>query len=703
MNINTTERVLQTDQVALNFVEFLKSNEEELNLFNAEVYFDFPIMKDLDDVVVISKLLVVSPNHGIIAISTTNTALKGNFISELRQLDNDLENLFSLIFSRLIRNKILRKSKTELAFSTNIAIFAPYSTTDAAIDFVINDIESAVIRNDKQLEDYFENHKSNETIPDNIFSELIATIEGAKGLIRPKSRDIDQTNENSKGNLANLVESEIASFDQRQKHGYMITLDGFQRIRGLAGSGKTVVLAMKAALIHLRNPESQILYTFHTKSLYQHIRRLITRFYRQFEDRDPDWTKLKVMHSWGGTTNEGVLYNACILSGVKPLTYPEALRGNRSNPFEFVCNYVLEKTNIFPTYDYVFIDEGQDFPTSFIQICLKLVEHNRAVFAYDELQNIFQVTTPTIGEIVGTHENGEPLVELSEDIVLYKCYRNPREIIVCAHALGFGLYSSRIVQMLENREQWEDVGYKVLEGEFIEGSHTVIERPTNNSLTSISERQTPEQIVEALSFENVTEEIQSTVENIRSNLTEGLRPDDILVIVVDDRNASAYFDSLTKKLFELDIYCNNLHSDTYGIRDFQKDGLVTLSTVHKAKGNEAYMVYVLGVDALFTSPARVRSRNRLFTAMTRAKGWVKVSGVGEGAEECKTEVETALENFPNLVFEYPSSEQLKVIKRDLADKDSKKLIAEKQLDNLLEMMSPDEIKKYITQKFSKTK
>ncbi len=83
----------------------------------------------------------------------------------------------------------------------------------------------------------------------------------------------------------------------------MAVLDGPQRVRGLAGSGKTVVLAMKAALTHLRYPDAIILYTFYTKNLYQHIQRLITRFYRQFDDRDPNWSNLRIMHAWGGGSN----------------------------------------------------------------------------------------------------------------------------------------------------------------------------------------------------------------------------------------------------------------------------------------------------------------------------------------------------------------------------------------------------------------
>jgi hypothetical protein len=89
-----------------------------------------------------------------------------------------------------------------------------------------------------------------------VFKELIATIEGAKGLIRPKERNLASQDERTKGKQAELVEAAITLFDQAQKWGRMGTVTGPQRVRGLAGSGKTVVLAMKAAQLHLQHREA---------------------------------------------------------------------------------------------------------------------------------------------------------------------------------------------------------------------------------------------------------------------------------------------------------------------------------------------------------------------------------------------------------------------------------------------------------------
>jgi superfamily I DNA and RNA helicase len=688
MKLNTTHEHLKRDPAAENLFEFLQANEIALGLTDAQFYYDFPVFKDWDGTVLISDVLILSRNHGIVAFGVSNATPRQNIEVELRQVEQRNDKVFSFLYSRLIRNTELKKSRVELSFPAELILYTPFIEKSPESISIGMDI----ICTHKNLGDYLENTRIKPSLSDVVFMELISTIEGAKGLMLPKTRDLKLDDPNSKGQIVSRLESKIASFDQNQKHGYMSILDGLQRIRGLAGSGKTVVLAMKAALTHLKNPDATVLYTFYTRSLYQHIQRMITRFYRQFDDRNPDWDKLKIMHAWGGYNQEGVYYNACLHHDVRPLSYSEANRNTNGDAFDFACRDLLNKVDIEPMYDFLLIDEGQDFPNSFVKLCVKLTKQTRVVYAYDELQTIFQIKAPSPAEILG------PDAELSNDIVLFKCYRNPREILVCAHALGFGIYGSSIVQMLENKEHWEDIGYQVVEGDFVEGSEIVIQRPADNSLAIISEAQDKNEIVQAFAYDDFSDEINIVAESIKSDLEDGLRPDDILVIVVDDRNAKTYLNHISAILASFDIMTNNIHVDNYGIRDFRQDGRVTLSTVHKAKGNEAFMVYVVGVDALFAAGASVRERNILFTAMTRAKGWVRVSGIGEAAEVCRDEVENALDHFPYLQFEYPSPEQLKIMRRDLAEKAIRKQRAERALNRALRELSPEEIKRFIDQR-----
>jgi superfamily I DNA and RNA helicase len=61
---------------------------------------------------------------------------------------------------------------------------------------------------------------------------------------------------------------------------------------------------------------------------------------------------------------------------------------------------------------------------------------------------------------------------------------------------------------------------------------------------------------------------------------------------------------------------------------FWYPGGVTVSRVPRAKGNEADMVYVVGFDNVAKYESDTNLRNQLFVALTRARGWVRLSGVG---------------------------------------------------------------------------
>lgn len=62
----------------------------------------------------------------------------------------------------------------------------------------------------------------------------------------------------TKGLILNDIEGYIAKFDIEQKTAAIAEIEGPQRIRGLAGSGKTIVLTQKAAIYHLNHPDDTI-------------------------------------------------------------------------------------------------------------------------------------------------------------------------------------------------------------------------------------------------------------------------------------------------------------------------------------------------------------------------------------------------------------------------------------------------------------
>lgn len=690
MKINATDERLKQDPSAWSFVQTLKEIESDLGLEDDSLYYKFPIYKDSEELAS-AQFVLVSKLYGVIIAETTDQS-RGDIAASISAINEDLDTLYGHIQGRFSKNKSLRISKKNLKFPLESLIFAEGIRKDDA-EALSEDLSDVTICEGRQsLTEFFRGISENfdDSLDADLIRDICSVIEGSKGIVVPKARKTEGLQERNRASLVNHLEAEIAAFDREQKQGFMEVFEGPQRIRGLAGSGKTVVLAMKAALTHLRHPQAKILYTFYTRSLSQHVKKMITRFYRQFHDEDPNWDNLDIMHAWGGRSKPGVYYNTCVEHGVVPLTYSEA--SGSGNPFDYVCG-ALEKTKLRPLYDYVFVDEGQDFPPSFLRICKAIAVDQKFVYAYDELQNIFQADVPSAEAIFGEG------FELQEDIVLKKCYRNPLEILVTAHAVGFGLYGEKIVQMLEDERHWRDVGYEIKDGELTLGASVSIARPAENSPSSISSQQSATEIIDFKLCSTSTEEIDLVADLVSRDLfVHGLKPEDVLVLCADDKYARAYFSNLSAKLFSNGIATNNISGSSTSGDVFTVENSVTLSSIHRAKGNEGYSVYILGADALYTKSS-VRKRNMAFTALTRAKAWVFATGCGEPAEKFFEEIFAARKNLPYLRFEYPDEVGLAKIKHDLAHS-SERDVSETVVE-LLEQIDPEELKKIIDKSASR--
>ena len=83
---------------------------------------------------------------------------------------------------------------------------------------------------------------------------------------------------------------------------------------------------------------------------------------------------------------------------------------------------------------------------------------------------------------------------------------------------------------------------------------------------------------------------------------------------------------------------------------------VTFTGIHRAKGNEAAMVYIINAENCQSAVSDLaRIRNRLFTAITRSKAWVRVLGVGRRMKELTREYEALKARQFKLSFRYPSA------------------------------------------------
>jgi hypothetical protein len=84
--------------------------------------------------------------------------------------------------------------------------------------------------------------------------QLLLAILGGTQMFSPPSRRILASSQ-SRGNILKQVRSRLSQLDLQQEKIAKQIPPGPQRIRGIAGSGKTVLLCQKAAHMHLKHPD----------------------------------------------------------------------------------------------------------------------------------------------------------------------------------------------------------------------------------------------------------------------------------------------------------------------------------------------------------------------------------------------------------------------------------------------------------------
>lgn len=471
----------------------------------------------------------------------------------------------------------------------------------------------------------------------------------------------------------------IGNYDSTQFNMVESDIKTHQRIRGLAGNGKTILMLKKIARTHYMYPKLDLAFIFYTKSLKEDVIKKFKRFYKDYDRfNEPNMQKVKIYHAWGGRGNKGFYSEICELINCSPLTYGDIK--NRADPFDFACKELLmkldknENNNFF---DMIFIDEAQDFSLSFFKLCLKVLKKEVAeiknriktgflIYAYDELQSLREdVTIPTKNQIFG--ENIE-----CEDINLSISYRTPVEILVSAHAIGLGVY-----RKIENNEEISlvnfvdkktlvDMGYINENGRINEGEKVKLER--------IEEKRGIE-INKPLSFENENEEYTAVIENILELLeNQDVKSQDIMIIDLDESYLQFNYKKFSEIFYEKISEKEKLKNISLNLVDKNNpnrvkiENSITYTTIYRAKGNEANLVFVLNCDSISLSSRNSVARNKIFTAMTRTK-W-KVWLYGKEMKEYSYEIEKVKENDYKLEFVYPTKEQRKKIKQ-LGDKEEK--------------------------------
>ncbi|WP_332817544.1 DEAD/DEAH box helicase [Sphingopyxis sp.] len=635
------------------------------------LYIGYPVLANLVDVISVDALWI-SPERGVILFQIIEQDSAEGFEAAQDTYANALEARFRL-------HKELMDGRHLLAVP-QVVTYAPMAGKNGIDRYPIACTDDYLL---EILKSYKWDHS-------NLFKSALSVIQSIQS-IRKSRRKREAPALNTRGALLKALEDSIANLDARQSRAVIETVEGVQRIRGLAGSGKTIILALKAAYLHVQHPDWKIAVTFNARSLKTQFKELIEVFVFQQTNERPDWDNLQVINAWGGPggpDNSGVYFQFCLVNQIEYWNFGQAKsRFGFNEAFKQVTALALEGApKPKPIFDTILVDEAQDFHPNFLQLCyLSLREPRRLVYAYDELQSLTEASLPPPEEIFGSKADGSPNVRFSppaqgkpsEDIILEKCYRNSRPVLATAHALGFGIYrdvdpktGTGLVQMFDRSDLWQEVGYEVKAGTLDDGQAVSLARTDDSSPPFLELPSSVDSLIEFVEFANDVEQAQWLVEQIERNLTtDQLKHEDIIVINPDPISTQANVAIPRRMLFEKGIQSHLAGVDTSSDVFFRSDGeSVAFTGIFRAKGNEAGMVYVINAQDCFGTPYNVaRVRNQLFTAITRSKAWVKICGFGPQMTKLREEFDRIRSNDFELNFTYPDAETrkfLKVVNRD---------------------------------------
>lgn len=637
---------------------------------NGKLYIGYPILYTGGESITLDALWI-SNEYGIIAFDLVE-GTQAEDRTEYR------DELYSKLYSLLHPYKQLNIGRN-LAVNIEVITYAP-ACSNIKFDLTATDNASLV----KIITE-----RDNWEHPELIIS-VISVLQSIVKIKTNSDRRYVKL-ENSRGAIIKLLEETIANLDSQQESAIIEYKGGIQRIRGLAGSGKTIVLALKAAYLHATNSDLDIVVTFNTRALKNQFIDLVELFCIQKTGRKPNFDKIRIMQAWGSPSSTGVYYEFCKTNGVIYHDYRSMM--DKEHPFDAACKEsfgMIKQTMIKELYDVILVDEAQDLSENFLNMAYTMLRKDakgkkNLIYAYDELQKL------SVGYSLRSPKSMFGVDDMN-DIILKKCYRNSRPLLTTAHALGFGIYRDKgLVQFFDQPELWEDLGYHTSSGSLRKGDNVVLSRKDEATHKFIEDNVNIEDLIIFKSFPDKETQAERVAEDIIKNLTQDeLLYNDIIVInpiaLTTKSEVSIIRAILFKKGFKTHI-TGASNSDV-----FFETNSIAFTGINRAKGNEVPMVYIINADECYSHPMLAdrdlqRRRNILFTAMTRSKAWVRVYGCGKRMEALINEYERVKSKEFVLDFTYPSQEEIddmNTIRRDISDDEF--VTNKKEIDQLSELL-----------------
>ena len=587
-------------------------------------------------------IIIASPGHKLMFISLDNDIENEDF---LNYIDDTLEDIGSISDRYNFKDKIGR----------------PRQWREKLIESInVNEFEKSCDISKHQLSVPCEIRRTNI-----IISFLIGSINNAA--------DIEVV---APVNILESLKQKIQLFDCDQTRFIYDEVPKERktiRIQGLSGTGKTELLLHKLKDVYISNKSDVVAFTCYSKVLAHSLRKRIFEFFNNMNvQQQIAWDeRLFCFNSWGQQyePNSGLYSYICNHYGLNFQAYK--YNPNFENVCEAACNEIRKKRNKSDAkeeyaFQYLFVDESQDFGSKFLELCELVTEH-RVFVAGDIFQDIY-----------ATLEEGE---NVERDYLLSRCYRTDPKLFMIAQGLGWGLFEEEKLRWLSDGA-WEMCGYH------IEKENNSVYKLTREYLRRFEDFQDTSPCFSTLFADNILDTSKEVVEIIKKLIKEfpNLMPDDLCVIYLDDSQYVYNSVPLLKQRIYREFEWNT--NVAYESRKLIDDSLFVSNRSH-AKGLE--FPFVICISKKIDN--NIKYRNSLYTMLSRAFLRTYMIMPQSQKNEYKDKFESGIANVLQdacIISCKPSEEQEDKMIRRLLDFKQTKPILDRIREALLVLNLPEE-------------
>ncbi|MGD6957249.1 3'-5' exonuclease [Rossellomorea aquimaris] len=384
---------------------------------------------------------------------------------------------------------------------------------------------------------------------------------------------------------------DIKAMDLHQENLAKQIGDKNRLIRGVAGSGKTLILASRAKLLAKEQPDWKILILCYNISLARNIEQIVFHMMNEPDnlfDFDFSGSEIKKekkhhisvrnFHSW--------LKNDLKIKEKELPTVLEKIKNGEA---------------ILPTYDAILIDEGQDFESSWFELVSSLLnpETKSLLLVEDRAQSIYKRKRSYLQDMGLSFQGRSKVLSIN--------YRNTAQVV--KFAWDFYKTHSSLKNKVVTRE---------FEGEIIAPQST--------------RRKGIEPAI--IKTEHFHQEARIVARQIKKLNEEKHVPFSEMLILYRIKKSfnTSYIDILKRELQKEQIDYFWLTENSESKRSFEKDdNRVKISTIDSSKGLDFQAVFIVNVDNMpFALEEDVeREVSLLYIGMTRAKEYLCLSYSGE--------------------------------------------------------------------------